>query len=107
MSSRPDPVAMHAGPKAEEGARPTSRPLHGAETAAPPRELRILLLEDSVPHAELVEHFLRGSGLKINLTRVETRDAFVDQIEHHTPDMILSDYALPSFDGYAALAIAK
>jgi signal transduction histidine kinase len=31
----------------------------------------------------------------------------VEQLERHPPDMILSDYALPAFDGYAALAIAK
>lgn len=72
-----------------------------------PRELRILLLEDNSPHAELVEHFLRESGLKFQLKRVETRDDFVAQVEQNPPDMILSDYALPSFDGYAALAIAK
>jgi signal transduction histidine kinase len=81
--------------------------------AAPPssapttRELRILLLEDNAPHAELVEHFLRESGLKFALTRVDTREAFDEQLDRRTPDMILSDYALPAFDGYAALAIAK
>ncbi len=74
---------------------------------APVRELRILLLEDNAPHAELVEHFLRESGLKFSLVRVETREAFEAQLEQRGPDMILSDYALPSFDGYAALAIAK
>lgn len=74
---------------------------------APVRELRILLLEDNAPHAELVEHFLRESGLRFLLVRVDTREAFEEQLEIRTPDMILSDYALPSFDGYAALAIAK
>lgn len=77
------------------------------EPPAPPAKLRILLLEDNAPHAELVEHFLRESGLLFNLTRVETRDGYIEQLELHPPDMILSDYALPSFDGYAALAIAK
>lgn len=71
------------------------------------RELRVLLLEDNAPHAELVEHFLRESGLQFSLVRVETREAFIEQLEQLAPDMILSDYALPAFDGYAALAIAK
>jgi signal transduction histidine kinase len=75
--------------------------------AKPPRELRILLVEDNPPHAELVEHFLRESGLQFRLARVETKDAFVAHLEEHPPDMILSDYALPSFDGYTALAIAR
>lgn len=86
-----------------------SPPAPVADAAAPNsgRELRILLLEDNAPHAELVEHFLRESGLKFSLVRVETREAFEQQLETRAPDMILSDYALPSFDGYAALAIAK
>src|SRR5688500_2188596 len=81
------------------------RPTAGDAAAA--RELRILLVEDNAPHAELVEHFLRDSGVPFSLTRVETRDDFVAQLERTPPDMILSDYALPSFDGYTALAIAK
>jgi signal transduction histidine kinase len=96
MKPRPDLSTMTAGRK------PTDGP-----PASAARELRILLLEDNAPHAELVEHFLRSSGLKFHVVRVETREAFLEQIERHPPDMILSDYALPSFDGYAALAIAK
>lgn len=75
--------------------------------AAPARELRILLLEDNVPHAELIEHFLRDSRVPFTITRVDTREDYVEQLEREPPDMILSDYALPAFDGYAALAIAK
>jgi len=75
--------------------------------APPARELRILLLEDNVPHAELIEHFLRDSRVPFSITRVDTREGYVEQLEREPPDMILSDYALPAFDGYAALAIAK
>lgn len=100
--------------KAPMRSSPLSPPPAGSAPSAPPfeipptnRELRILLLEDNEPHAELVEHFLRESGLRFSLVRVETREAFEEQLESRTPDMILSDYALPSFDGYAALEIAK
>jgi signal transduction histidine kinase len=85
---------------------PTPPPT-AAAPAAGSRELRILLLEDNAPHAELVEHFLRESGLRFLLARVDTREAFEEQLDLRAPDMILSDYALPSFDGYSALAIAK
>jgi len=70
-------------------------------------KLRILLLEDNASHAEIVELVLREGGLDFTLTRVETRDAFQDELEHNSPELILSDYALPSFDGYTALTIAK
>jgi signal transduction histidine kinase len=78
-----------------------------AQEPAPGRPLRILLVEDNAPHAELVEHFLREGGLQFRLTRVETKEAFLEQLAREAPDMILSDYALPSFDGYSALAIAR
>src|SRR5206468_1095196 len=32
---------------------------------------------------------------------------FIRELEKNPPDLILSDYALPGFDGYAALDIAK
>jgi signal transduction histidine kinase len=98
-------ITMDAGHKVEAASPPSQPPTAGAEGT--PHALRILLLEDNAPHAELVEHFLRESGIQFNLKRVETRDTFIEQIEQHPPDMILSDYALPSFDGYAALALAK
>jgi signal transduction histidine kinase len=98
-------ITMDAGHKVEAASPPSQPPTAGAEGT--PHALRILLLEDNAPHAELVEHFLRESGIQFNLKRVETRDTFIEQIEQHPPDMILSDYALPSFDGYSALALAK
>lgn len=71
------------------------------------KELRILLLEDSLPHIELVERVLRDAGLSCTIAHVDTEDGFRGQLEQVIPDLILSDYALPTFDGYAALEIAK
>ncbi|MDF3059256.1 MAG: response regulator receiver sensor signal transduction histidine kinase [Rariglobus sp.] len=96
-SNAPPPEVSRTAPAA------TPAPAPGAA----PKELRILLLEDNASHAEIVEHVLKEGGLRFSLTRVETRDAFQDQLERATPDLILSDYALPSFDGYTALTIAK
>ena len=107
MNVRPDLIARRSDPAPEDAANPAGPDANRPEPPLQARELRILLVEDNAPHAELVEHFLRDSGLKFQVTRVETRDAFIGQLEQHPPDMILSDYALPSFDGYAALAIAK
>src|SRR6476620_4247284 len=104
MNGRPDLIIRAGPPQKGPLALGVPGPLRGPEPSPPPHDLRILLVEDNAPHAELVEHFLRSSGLKFHVTRVETREAFLDQLEHHPPDMILSDYALPAFDGYAALA---
>jgi len=65
--------------------------------------LSILLLEDVIPDAVLIEHELKKGGLRAHATRVETRDDFFGELERKKPDVILSDHGLPSFDGFTAL----
>ena len=69
--------------------------------------MNILLVEDFPTDAELVERELRRGGLQFSLVRVETRDDLTQQLRSDLPDIILADYALPTFDGASALAIAK
>ena len=69
--------------------------------------IRILLLEDQIADAELIKYTLRDSGLAFTLERIDTRDDFVQQLDASEPDLILSDYGLPAFDGLAALKIAQ
>lgn len=64
------------------------------------------MLEDNEADAELAEHTLRTGGIAFSSQRVETRADFIRALEQSPPDLILSDYALPAFDGHAALAIA-
>lgn len=71
------------------------------------KEIHILMLEDNPMDSELASHTLRRGGVKFTSTRVETEQDFTRELEHNPPDLILSDYALPGFDGYAALEIAK
>ncbi|MDD5058301.1 MAG: response regulator [Sideroxydans sp.] len=71
------------------------------------KELRILMLEDTPTDAELAEYELRKAGIKFSSLRVETRDAFVRALEEFKPDLILSDYNLPDFNGMAALEIVQ
>ncbi len=70
-------------------------------------ELRILILEDSLADADLLQRELRKGGLPFAARRVETRDDFVQQLEEFQPDLILADYSLPSFDGLAALELVR
>src|SRR5215212_903555 len=70
-------------------------------------DLRILMLEDRPEDAILVKEELRKGGLRFSFARVETKKDFLAQITQHTPDLILSDHGLPSFDGFSALHLAK
>lgn len=69
--------------------------------------VRILLLEDSPLDAELACARLARGGLDFTSDRVDTRADFVAAIESGRYDLILADYALPSFDGLAALELAR
>lgn len=71
------------------------------------RDLRILLLEDSTQDAELLQRELRRGGVSFVARRIETRTALVEQLEEFQPDLVVSDYLLPSFDGLAALEIVR
>lgn len=69
--------------------------------------LAVLLLEDSVLDARLIEACLEDGALDCNVQRVESRAQFSSAIEGCRHDVILSDYNVPSFDGTEALAIAR
>ncbi len=68
--------------------------------------LRILILEDVPADAELAERELRRAGLEFTARRVETEAEFLAALDEFQPDLILSDYRLPTFDGMAALFLA-
>ncbi|HWW03108.1 MAG TPA: response regulator [Candidatus Acidoferrum sp.] len=71
------------------------------------KPLRILVLEDDATDLVLINRELRKGGMDFHSQRVETRDDFVRELEQNPPDLIFSDHGLPSFDGLAALAIAR
>ncbi|EEF60976.1 hybrid sensor histidine kinase/response regulator [Pedosphaera parvula] len=71
------------------------------------KQIRILLVEDDATDAELIKHALRKDGFIFTFQRVETSEDYMEAIDKEVPDVILSDYALPSFDGYTALSIAQ
>jgi signal transduction histidine kinase/CheY-like chemotaxis protein len=71
------------------------------------KELRVLVVEDMPQDMALINHELRKAGFHFRARRVESRDAFLHELEHHPPDIILSDHGVPGFDGFAALAEAR
>jgi PAS domain S-box-containing protein len=71
------------------------------------KEIQILIVEDVAADVIRINHELRQAGLNFCSKRVETRADFLNELQHHPPDVILSDHGLPSFDGFTALAIAR
>jgi two-component system, cell cycle sensor histidine kinase and response regulator CckA len=69
--------------------------------------LRILILEDNLADAELVQFELKEAGLAFTSKVVMTEEDFVRELQQFSPHLILSDYDLPNYNGALALAEAK
>jgi len=69
--------------------------------------VRILYLEDSPRDAELVRDTLQRIAMPHELRVASDRAAYEAALTQTRFDLILSDYALPNYDGMAALALAR
>jgi len=70
------------------------------------KDLRILILEDVPTDAELIQFELTEAGTSFIPMCVADRASYVKALDEFSPEIILSDYSLPSFDGISALKIA-
>jgi diguanylate cyclase (GGDEF)-like protein/PAS domain S-box-containing protein len=69
--------------------------------------IKILLLEDRPEDAELLLREMRRHGLSFVSLRVDSKQEYEDALDSFSPDLILSDYTLPDFDGIDALTAAR
>jgi len=70
--------------------------------------LHILSLEDSPMDEELIkEYLLENFGSEIQINMVANEEDFISAISKDKFDLILSDFRLPGFNGFQALAHAK
>ena len=74
---------------------------------SPSSPLQFLHLEDNTNDHVLVQEMLAANGLACEWQIVETREAYQQALTKAGFDLIISDFSLPSFDGMAALAIAR
>jgi len=70
-------------------------------------KLRILHVEDLDTDAELIKREIAKSGIQFIYRIVETKDEYIKAINEFKPDIILSDYTLPSFNGMQAIQIRE
>ena len=69
--------------------------------------IRILLVEDSDTDAEITLRELKRGGLAFEARRVENETDLVRACEDFMPQVVLSDFAMPHFDGLSALKVVR
>jgi DNA-binding NtrC family response regulator len=72
-----------------------------------PSLLRVLLVEDSEDDDILIMRTLRQVGYHVKHERVETAAAMEKALDTKTWDIVISDFAMPHFNGFEALNLIK
>jgi len=69
-------------------------------------KIRILLLEDLYTDAELALREIQKAGIVFDHRQVDNEADYCRELDEFDPDIIVSDYSMPGFDGMSALNIA-
>jgi PAS domain S-box-containing protein len=67
--------------------------------------LKIMFVEDSLRDVELIWREIEKEKIAFNKLLVDNKEKFLTGLRSFTPDIIISDYSLPVFDGMKALLL--
>src|SRR5664280_42536 len=68
-------------------------------------KLKILFVEDVLSDAELIWHEIESNKIFFSKLLVDNKEDYRESLITFEPDLIVSDYSLPHFDGMAALLL--
>ena len=71
------------------------------------KQVKVLLVEDLPSDALLVLREIKKNNIEIQSHTVDSLDEYVSALHEFQPDIILSDYNLPTFNGMKALCLRK
>ncbi len=71
------------------------------------KQLKVLILEDVESDAELVKLQFESMDFEPQFELTDKKDQYIELLDSFCPDLILSDFNLPMFDGIKALRILR
>ncbi|MBN2635774.1 MAG: PAS domain S-box protein [Prolixibacteraceae bacterium] len=71
------------------------------------KPIRILFAEDLPTDVEKARREIRKGGIDFISTVVDNEADFLRELENFNPDIVVSDYSMPTFDGMTALKITR
>jgi signal transduction histidine kinase len=69
--------------------------------------VKVLILEHEPDDIELLRHELNKGGLRYESIVVQEREPYQEALREFRPDIVLSDYVLPRFDGASAFRLKE
>jgi PAS domain S-box-containing protein len=71
------------------------------------KEMRVLMIEDSNSDRELIERELRRARLRFTSRQAKSSHEVRQEIDQFHPDLVISDFTMPGFDGMSALRMIR
>lgn len=71
------------------------------------QKIKILFVEDLAADVEIAVREIRKENIRFDFQVVDSPDTFREALIEFDPDLIISDYAMPVFDGMSALNITR
>lgn len=71
------------------------------------KELKIIVLEDMKSDADIINSELRRANISAKIIHVNNQYSFQRSLQKCVPDLVLSDYNIPQFNGMGALMTVK
>src|SRR5690348_13067964 len=72
-----------------------------------PETIRVVMVEASEDDAANILDVLREAGMKIEVERVQSEEGLGTAIQQFKPDVVLSDYSLPTFDYHTTIKVVQ
>lgn len=69
--------------------------------------VKILFAEDMPTDAEMARRVIKKEGIDFIYKLVDTEPEFRKELHEFNPDIVVSDYSMPAFDGMTALKITR
>ena len=82
----------------------STAPENGNQNA---RRMLLLLVEDSLEDAELLERYFTISGFQVSIDRVANSSDMRDALANRDYDIVIADYTVPGFGAIPALRLLK
>jgi two-component system sensor histidine kinase UhpB len=70
-------------------------------------KIKILIAEHDPNDLELLHYELKKGGINYVSETVRNEEEYINALKHFVPDIILSDYTFPTFDGPSAFKIRE